>query len=87
MVSVTCGSAKYQFSQCSQIKYENQLFFCLKGRTKKFVKNLENKYDLNVELILISEITNSEIRITLTLRNFCQAGMLTGCQDLISKKL
>ena len=37
-----------------------------------------------VELILISEITNSEIRITSTLRYFAR---LTGCQDFISKNL
>ena len=33
---------------------------------------------LNVEVILISEMTNSEIRITSTLRYFCQADSLSG---------
>ena len=52
-------SPKYQFSQCSQcsqIKQENWLFFCLKGRNEKFAKNLENKYDHTNYLKLSSEI-------------------------------
>ena len=40
---------------------------------------------LNVEVILISRFMDSEIRIALTLRYFCQAGRLTDCQDFISK--
>ena len=41
-------------------------------------KNKDHFKHIVAELILISEITNSELRITSTLRYFCQAGRLTG---------
>ena len=41
-------------------------------------KGLNGEVILISEFILISEITNSEKRITSTLRYFCQAGKLAG---------
>ena len=50
-------------------------------------RNNDHFKQIFVKLIFISEITNSEIRITSKLRIFYQAGSLTGCKDFISKNL
>ena len=42
---------------------------------------------LNAEAILISEFTNSQIRITATFGVFCQTDRLPGCQHFILKNL
>ena len=54
-------------------------------KEKEIKKQKEGSLQTNfVELILISEITNSEVRITSKLTYFDR---LTDCQDLISKNL
>ena len=41
-------------------------------------RNKDHSKQIFVQLILVSEITNSEIRITSTLRHFCQVDRLPG---------
>ena len=70
----------------------NSLSAWLKCRSDSFFiihefRNKDHFKHIFLELILIPEITNWEIRINSTLRYFCQAGWLTGCQDFISKNL
>ena len=53
-------------------KYRSDYFWIHEFRNKDYFK------PYFVQLIIISEITNSEIRITLTLGYLSQAGRLTG---------
>ena len=77
-ILVACQSA----SPAKRPKCRNDFYFWIHAfRNKDHIKQFF------VELILISEVTNSEIKTTSTFRSFPQSGKLTRCQDFISKNV